>query len=99
MSYGYDEKSGGMAVPGPMVSGGLGVQVGCGGREVGAAGPSVMGTGVGCQWGQGWGGSGDGVGVSIRMGWQWEQVEWQGERDGVLMGSGMGVTRGAGMGC
>lgn len=33
------------------------------------------------------------------MGGQWEQVEWQGERDGVLMGSGMGMERGTGMGC
>lgn len=37
--------------------------------------------------------------MGIGMGGQWEQVEWQGERDGVLMGSGMGMERGTGMGC
>lgn len=87
-----------MAVPGPMVSGGLGVQVGCGGREVGAAGPSVMGTGVGCQWGQGWGGNEDGVamgtgGVARGKGWG-----VNGFRDGGDKGSGDGMLMGTEMG-
>lgn len=41
MSYGYDEKSAGVAVPGPMVSGGVQVGYGVWGREVGAVGTSV----------------------------------------------------------
>lgn len=55
MSYGYDEKSAGVAVPGPMVSGGVQVGYGVWGREGGGGGGDiggvVMGTGVGGQWG------------------------------------------------